>query len=408
LGPRGAPLHPGAWWGWALGLALGAALTTNPLILVLIAAAALAVCLALRTDAPWAMSLRLYLFLAGFVLVMRLVFRVVFGAGVPGAGDVLFDLPVVRLPGLGSTGLALLGPVTWDALYGGLMDGLRLGCLILCVGVANCLASPKQTLAALPAAFRHVGTAVVVALSVFPSLALAVQRVRRVQRLRATGAPGVKVPARQRLRRIVFPVLADSLDRSLALAASLESRGYGSDGPARSRGRATSSGTIVGCTLLGGGAVLTAAGRGGALGPVVAVLGLALVALSVWSLGRSSRRTRYRRQPWTWRDWSVVASGGALCLALWAATAVAPGSLQPSVLGWPPLPWPAVLGWAAACLPLAIGLGPRPAASSRVTPAGAAPRSLTSPAIASPNLAPATARAEPAAAPSPVQAGVAR
>ncbi|MDR1825006.1 MAG: energy-coupling factor transporter transmembrane protein EcfT [Bifidobacteriaceae bacterium] len=386
-GPRpGTSIHPGAWWAWALALAVAAACTTNPLVLVLIAAAALTVCLALRSDAPWALSLRLYLVIAGLVVVLRLGFRVLFGAGTAGSGAVAVSLPVLRLPAIGGgDGLALLGPVTWDSLYGGLMDGLRLGCLILCVGVANCLASPKKTLAALPAALRHVGTAVVVALSLFPSLALSVQRVRRAQALRAQAGPAVKVSARTRLRRIVFPVLADGLDRALELAASLESRGYGSTPPSRKVNSAAISpsaksvyagqsvgavgaghgidlsrgslAALVGCAALGGGGVMAASGRAATAGWIAVAAGALLIGLSFRLMGRSSRRTRYWRQPWTWRDWSVTLSGLGLGLGLWLTSALVPGALHPSTLGWPPLPWPAVVGWGMALLPLAIGLG---------------------------------------------------
>ena len=84
-----------------------------------------------------------------------------------------------------------------------------------------------------PPALYEVGTALVVALAVFPQLAESVQRVRRARRLR--GEPG---RGARGLRSLVVPVLEDALERSLQLAASMDARGYGRSGrprPARER-----------------------------------------------------------------------------------------------------------------------------------------------------------------------------
>ncbi|MBA3233681.1 MAG: energy-coupling factor transporter transmembrane protein EcfT, partial [Propionibacteriales bacterium] len=45
------PLHPGAWWLWAIGLAAGASRTTNPFILILLLAVAGFVVVARRSRA---------------------------------------------------------------------------------------------------------------------------------------------------------------------------------------------------------------------------------------------------------------------------------------------------------------------------------------------------------------------
>ena len=204
-------LHPGAWWIWALGLATSASATTNPFILVLIVLAAVAVVIARRTEAPWALSFRLYVYLALLIITVRVAFRIVFG-GIDD-GVVLFSLPQIPLPDL-AAGIQLLGPVTRTDVLGGLYDGMRLAAIVLCIGAANTLANPRRLLASLPPALYELGTAIVVALSVFPQLAESVVRVRRARTLR--GDPGRGIGA---LRRIVVPVMEDALDRSMALAA---------------------------------------------------------------------------------------------------------------------------------------------------------------------------------------------
>ena len=212
-------LHPVAWWLWALGLAAGASLTTNPLTLLMLIGVAAVVVSARRSDHAWSDSFRLYLGLGAVIVVTRVVFRLVLG-GVDG-GHVLLDLPEVPLPDW-VPGIRLLGPVTRASLLAGLYDGLRLATIVICVGAANSLANPKRLLKSVPSALYEIGTALVVAVTVFPQLADSVRRVRAAQALRG-GSPG-RVG---RLRRFLVPVLEDALERSLALAAGMDARGYG-------------------------------------------------------------------------------------------------------------------------------------------------------------------------------------
>lgn len=171
-------LHPFAWWVWALGLAVVASRTTNPLLLLLILAIAATVVHARRTQDPWATAFRLYCAAAAFVVVMRVLFRVVFGGGE--GQTVLFRLPEIELPPW-AAGIHLLGDVSAESLLGGLYDGLRLGTMIVCIGAANALANPKRLLKSVPGALYDVGAAVAVAVAVFPQLAESVLRVRRAR-----------------------------------------------------------------------------------------------------------------------------------------------------------------------------------------------------------------------------------
>jgi len=332
-------LHPVAWWVWALGLATAASFTTNPLILLTIVAVAVLVVLARRSAQPWALSFRLYVVVAAVIVVMRVLFRILLGGGAE-YGTVILDLPEIPLPDW-VLGLHLLGPVTREALLAGLYDGLRLGTIVICVGAANALANPKRLLRSVPAALHEVGTALVVAVTVLPLLVESTRRVRAAQALRAgdTRRTGL-------LRRHLVPVLEDSIERSLRLAAGMDARGYGRSGGAPPAERRLTGGLM----LLGlcGVCVGVYAGLDHTaprvlatpmlvLGVVAAVAGLALA-------GRRVGRTRYRPDPWRWPELAVMASGIGTGVVTWWVSRHQIVVAYPDLTGWPTVTAVALVG----------------------------------------------------------------
>lgn len=355
-------LHPAAWWLWAIGLGVAASQTTNPLLLLLILAVVGVVVSARRTDAPWARGFKYYLALALAAVVIRVVLRSIFGGGIGPADHILFRLPRVPLPSWLS-GVHLGGPVSLQATLAACTDGLRLGTLLCCVGAANALANPKRALRVLPGALYELGVAVVVAISVAPQLIESVQRVHRARRLRPGTARGLR-----RLRGIAVPVFEDALDRSLRLAAAMDSRGYGRVGAAAPRTR-----RITGALLLGG-LVALCLGMYGLLdasappqlGIPAMVAGVALCCAGLLLGGRRVRRTSYRPDPWRWPEWAVAIC--ALTPAVVLCAGVGGAALDPGFfpLRWPPLPLvPAVAILLAALA--AVAAPPVPASTRPVT-----------------------------------------
>jgi energy-coupling factor transport system permease protein len=318
---RSRALHPGAWWVWALALAVAASRTTNPLLLGLVIAVAGVVVANRRSDAPWALAFRLYAYVGAVIVVTRVLFRILVGG--EDGGHVLFTLPRIPL----TAGFVLLGPTSAEALLAGCYDGLRLAAMVVCVGAANALANPKRLLKAVPGALSEVGTAVTVALTVAPQLVESVQRVRRARRLRAGRTRGVRA-----VKGIVVPVLADAMDRSLRLAAAMDSRGYGRRGYLSPKLRAL----IAGCVLAGLAGVCVGVygvldGTSSWLGVPLLAAGL-VVAVAGFALGgRRVRRTAYRPDPWGWPETLVALAGAGACGLLLVSARVDPATLYPSL-----------------------------------------------------------------------------
>lgn len=314
-------------------MATAASRTTSLLLLGLILAVVSFVVSNRRSDAPWARGFIYYLYLALFIVGLRVVFRVLFDAGA--GATVLFHLPEIPLPEA-AAGIRIGGAVTAEAVLAAVRDGLRLATLIICLGAANVLANPKRLLASVPGALHEIAVAVTVALSVAPQLVESAQRVNSARRLRGDVGRRTHV-----LRDIVVPVATDALDRSLLLAAAMDSRGHGrrSEGVASSRfaGFALLGGLVGVC--IGTYAMLDASVPRFAGLPVL-VAGLALAAVGFFTSGRRVEVTRYRPDPWMLPEWGVATCGVLVAvLMIWLAR-VDPLTLNPSVsyLGWPELP----------------------------------------------------------------------
>ena len=355
-------LHPIAWWIWALGLAVAVNRTTNPLLLFLVLAVLAFVVVSRRTDAPWARAFKYYLVLGLIVIGLRVVFRSVFGSGINAGDHVLLRLPRIATPSWYS-GIRIGGPVSLEATLSAASDGLRLATLICCIGAANALANPKRALRILPGALYELGVAVVVSISVAPQLVESVQRVARARRLRAGRGKGLRA-----LRSIAIPVLEDALERSLLLAAAMDSRGYGRTGP-QSRGtrRLTAALMVSGMLGLSAGAYGLLDGTAPRyLGLPAILVGAGLCCAGLALGGRRVTRTQYRPDPWQAPEWIVSGCGLATAILLYASTSYNAGDLNPSFypLHFPPLPLlPTVAILIAAIAGIAAPPPPVPARS---------------------------------------------
>ncbi len=339
-------LHPGAWWIWAVALAACALRTTNPVLLCLIIAVAGWVVVSRRADVPWSRSFASFLRLGLIVIAVRLVFQILFGVRVP--GTTLFSIPEVTLPGW-AAGVSIGGPVTIESLMAALYQGLRLAAVLACFGAATSLCSPYRMLRALPSVLYEAGVAVTVAFTFAPQAIVASRQVREARRLRGRADRGVRAWSASAL-----PVLEGALDRAVALAASMDSRGYGRRGetPVMVRRRS------VGLVLVG--LVALAVGSYGLLDPgspalfriPALVLGIAALIGALLSGGATNSRTRYRPDPWVAPEWSVSIAG-IVALLSFVVVGRMGDALTPSTnpLEVPAVPVIAVLGLVIAMLP---------------------------------------------------------
>ena len=217
--------HPLTWWIWSIALALGIARGNNPWLAIAVVGCAYLVVRIFRSDAPWSRSFESGLKLGLWILIIRTSFGVLIGTPIP--GTTIFRLPILPLPEW-MAGIRIGGAVTQERLFSTAHEGVILAAIIICFAAASSLTSPHRLLRVLPFAIYQFGLALVIATSLVPQFVRSISRIRDAQYLR-----GQKLS----FKKILIPLLEESLARSLDLAAAMDSRGYGST-RVRSRYRA--------------------------------------------------------------------------------------------------------------------------------------------------------------------------
>ena len=182
--------------------------TTNPAYKAMVLAAAFA---ALAAGAGLA---RMRPLLFGVALVAAFAVLLNFVSAHLGT-TALFSLPAA-IPGVG-------GPYTLEALAYGVSGGITIAAAILAAAPFSLLLKSHQVMDALPPALSRTGTAIAASLNLVPAVATSFAEVTEAQRLRGWRPRGPRSWS-----EVVVPVVLTSVEGSIQLAESMESRGFGS------------------------------------------------------------------------------------------------------------------------------------------------------------------------------------
>ena len=152
---------------------------------------------------------------AGFV-ALRVVYRLVFGGG-DGDGILLVALPRVPLAGPFAP-IVLFGPITTGGIVSAALGALPFAALIVAIALVGVVVDLRLLLTrgAVRGPIRSVARTLVIAWSTFPALRDSVLRVRVARELRGERS----------LASLIVPVLEQTVERAIALGASMEVRGF--------------------------------------------------------------------------------------------------------------------------------------------------------------------------------------
>jgi energy-coupling factor transport system permease protein len=342
--------HTWSWLAWLLAAAVPALTLRNPLYLALVLGAAWIVYLALGRTTPigssWGSFVKLGLFL--FALAVP------FNALANHSGQiVLFRLPE-SWPIIG-------GPITLEAIIAGAVSGLALLTILVVFAAFNAVVDHYQLLRATPAFLFQAGVVASIAVTFVPQMVLSAKEIRQAQRIRGHRFRGVR-----NLLPLVIPLLANSLERAIQLAETMEARGFGGAVDPLSHRQVILSqlGTLAALVaLLVGLSILAFFPNWNTWAWVLAGLGAGGLTANLALQGRRVHRTRYQRSRWRPRDTAVTATSGLVLAAVVVARFTVPEALYYSP--YPPNPLlPPFQPWVGATL-LLLTLPALLAASSR-------------------------------------------
>jgi len=364
--PNTSPLHAITWLFWALAAAVTLQLATSPVYAILLIGVCLAVFEAHRSDSSLARALPILVGIGIAFASLRVVLTALTThTGIP--GTTWFSVPSFTLPRLlgGFTvGGTIEGPVVLDAAA----QGLVIVGIMTIFGVFNAVASHHELLQASPRAFHEPGLVVTVALAFVPSTMLAVSSAREADQARTGG----RVVRRGRMVRLTIPIVESGLERAMALAESMDARGFARLEPSSGESIGAALGLVAMLSL--GGALLALIGQHPAIGLGATSLGVVALVAAVLVTSGASRTTRYRPRPLRRLDLAVMGTCLLAPIGMAALGAAGNGTLHWSAdpLTVPQFSLAPALCIALIAVPLAVRAHPLVDDVAGAVPLGAA------------------------------------
>jgi energy-coupling factor transport system permease protein len=214
-----SPVHPMAWWVWAISLSIALFISGDAWFAAGLVVASAILVRELKTDHPWSRSFAVAMRFVALIIAIRMMIAIVIGVPIP--GTTLVTLPTAQLPDWIS-GIRIGGPVTLERLSSTLAEVMVIVGVVALFATATTLTSPHRMIRSLPVAFYQLGLILTISTSVFPQLVASIERITMARKLR-----GQQITGLRHWRKIAMPLLEESLERSLDLAAAMESRGFG-------------------------------------------------------------------------------------------------------------------------------------------------------------------------------------
>lgn len=274
-----------AWVVWLISMSVLTLTTRNPLYILILLLIARLVGTSCAIDQN---RVKIHFWrLAAIIIISSVIFNLLM---VQVGQTVLFSFP--------RNWWLIGGPKTLEGAVYGAINGLILITLLAIFLTFNSVVSVSELVKLTPRAFSNLGLVILLAMTYIPETINHLQRIRDAQAIR-----GHRLKGFRDWRPIIIPLLVGGLERSMSLAESMVSRGYGSTTDARLP-------VVIQLILLGGlifsfvGWLLTY--QSGIWGWVLFVTGLLIIFFIVFLLGRNVKHTNYRPQPWHWQDWLII------------------------------------------------------------------------------------------------------
>ncbi len=300
------PWHSVAWLAWALAGAASVQLAPSPVSVALIVGIAWVTVEAHAPDGPYRRAFPALVVLGtAFGIIRILMAALTTHNGV----HVLFTIPHATVPDV-LGGFTVGGSVETDVVLQAAALAFTIVGMMAVFGAVNAIWSHYELLQSMPRAFHELGVVVTVALAFVPATIESLRAVREADRARTGGRP----VRRGRILRTILPVLERGMERAVALAESMDSRGFGIRGPARADVEAGWC-VLVALVAFAVG-FLALVGRGTTAALACGAVGIVALLAGIWRASRAVQRRTYRRRRLQAADWLLIATVALSPLAL--------------------------------------------------------------------------------------------
>lgn len=353
---RTSPLHALTWLLWAIAAAAAVQLAPSPVYVALVIVVALLVVEAHRLDSTLSRAFPVLVTLGVVFAVLRVVLTALTTHGGE-QSDVWFTLPAGTLPRV-LGGFTVGGTIEGQVVLQAAGQAFAVVGILAAFGAFNAVAAHHELLQSAPRAFHEPGLIVTVALAFVPSVMRAVTDAREADRARTGG----RVVRRGRLVRLTVPIVESGLERALALAESMDSRGFARHAPGR--GEQAAGWLGLASMLALGAAFVALVGRASTWALMAGLAGLVGLAVAVAVSSRAAAPSRYRPRRASRTDVAVAVAALAAPagLALLSALGDATLTWAPYPIRFPPMSFGAVAALALLAAPLVV----RPVPSTAV------------------------------------------
>ena len=279
---------------WCLSALLPVALTSNPIYLVVTLILACVLFGAVARGSEDAEAWGGFARFGAFFVLLSMAFNLFFGTG---GETVLVELPSWK-PQPDSP-FQIGGSLTLEGLILALTSAMALVTLVLVLACFNSMVDHYFLLRSVPSFLNQAATVISIGLALLPQWVRAQREIRQAQALR-----GHQVRKLRDFLPMIWALLSEALEKAMVLAESMEARGFGSAGAAPRRFRWA---LLMALISVFGGWLMLDLGPPRWIGISWIALGSVILIETLRRLGRRSRRTRYRRQPWHRRDVGLAA-----------------------------------------------------------------------------------------------------
>ena len=312
--------HTLSWVIWLIAAAVPAFALRNPFYLALLLGAAWIIYTTLGRSTPIGSSWGSFVKLGIFLFALAIPFNAL---SVHIGQIVLFRLPE-SWPIIG-------GVITLEAIIAGAVSGLTLLAILVVFAAFNAVVDHYQLLRATPSFLFQAGVIISIAITFVPQMVLSAREIRQAQRIRGHRFRGLRD-----LLPLIIPLLANSLERSIQLAETMEARGFSTavNPPSRRHAILSQAGLLAALVaVLAGLALLAFYPQGRVWNWLLLGAGILGMVAFFGFHGRQVRRTRYRRPAWHARDTVVT-----IACIISVAIVVAVRLTAPETLYYSPYP----------------------------------------------------------------------